>query len=61
MNNLDIIKQFQTKYNDMEKDTLISYLYSLIKTEFLKYNKNENYLVIILKKFYMEEKSEKTN
>ena len=43
MNNLDIIEHIQTKYNDIEKNTLIRYIYSLIKTEFLRYNNDVVY------------------
>lgn len=43
MNNLDIIKQIQEKYKEIETDVLIGYIYSLIKKEFLRYNSDEIY------------------
>lgn len=43
MNNLDIIKQIQEKYKEIETDVLIGYIYSLIKKEFLRYNSDERY------------------
>lgn len=43
MNNLDIIKQIQEKYKEIETDVLIGYIYSLIKKEFLRYNDDEIY------------------
>jgi len=43
MTNIEIIKQLQEQYKDIDRGVLIAYINELIKTEYLRYNDNELY------------------
>ncbi len=46
MSNIEIIRQLQEQYRDVDKGLLIAYVNELIKTEYLRYNDNELYFNI---------------
>ena len=43
MSNLDIIRDIQSHYDYIDKNTLMGYINELIKKEYLRYNQDINY------------------
>ncbi len=43
MSNVEIIRQIQEKYNEIDRVILIAYINNLIKIEYLRYHSDENY------------------
>lgn len=43
MNSIEIIKQLQEKYKEVDSNSLMAYINNLIKIEYLRYHSNEDY------------------